>query len=69
LLLFQEFSFEVVVNPCKLNMGPNHLSILELGESGRAIDDQFPDADLFKVEAIPGYLSDIVVFISMGVFP
>jgi hypothetical protein len=47
LLLFQEFSFEVIVEPGKLNMGPNNLSTLELGESGRAIDDQFLDANLF----------------------
>jgi hypothetical protein len=52
LLLFKEFSFEVIVKPCKLNVGPDHFSRLESGESGDAIDDQLPDADLFKVEAI-----------------
>jgi hypothetical protein len=69
LLLFQEFSFEVIVNPGKLNVGPDHLSRLELGESGGVVDDQLPDAYIFKVEAIPDYLSDIALFLSMSVFP
>jgi hypothetical protein len=47
LLLFQEFYFEVIVKPGKLNVGPDHLSRLESGESGRLVDDQLPDADIF----------------------
>jgi hypothetical protein len=39
-LLFQEFSFEVIVKLGKLNVVPDHFSRLESGESGRAIDDQ-----------------------------
>jgi len=31
LLLFLEYDFEVIVNPRKLNVGPDHLSRLELG--------------------------------------
>jgi hypothetical protein len=45
------------------------MSVLESGESGGAIDDQFPDADLFRVEAIPEYLEDIAVFLSTGAYP
>lgn len=55
-LLFQEFSFEVVVNPDKLNVGPYHLYRLNLGESGGAVDDQLPDAYIFCIEATPDYL-------------
>jgi hypothetical protein len=44
-------------------MSPNHLSRLESGESGGAIDDQLPDADLFRVEAVLEYLEDIIVFL------
>lgn len=47
LLLFQDFSFEVTVKPRICNVGPYHLSKLESGESGGAVDDQLPDADLF----------------------
>jgi hypothetical protein len=56
LFLFQEFSFEVVVKPGKLNVGPDHLSRLETRESGGPIDDQLPNVDLFHIDAIPNYL-------------
>jgi hypothetical protein len=52
LLLFQEFSFEVVINTRRCNVGTDHLSRLDSRESGREIDDQLPDADLYWVEAI-----------------
>jgi hypothetical protein len=32
LLLFQEYDFEVIVNPGKLNVGPYHLSQILIGE-------------------------------------
>jgi hypothetical protein len=69
LLIFQEFSFEVIIKPGKLNVGPDHLSRLESGESGRALDDQLPDADMFHIEAIPDYLSDIAVFLMTNTTP
>jgi hypothetical protein len=69
LLLFQEFYFEVIVKPGKLNVAPDHLSRLESRESGGGVDDQLPDANIFKVEAILDYLSDIDLFLSIGVFP
>jgi hypothetical protein len=47
-------------------VGPDHLSILESRESSGAVDDQLPDADLFRVEATPEYLEDIAVFLSIG---
>jgi hypothetical protein len=53
LLLFQEFFFEVNIKLEKCNIGHNHMSILESGESGGVVDDQILDADLFQVEAIP----------------
>jgi hypothetical protein len=67
LLLFQEFSFEMIIEPGRCNVGPDHLSILELRESGEVVDDQFLDAVLFLVEAIPEYLKDIEVFLSTRV--
>jgi len=32
LLLFQEYYFEIIVKPGRLNAGPDHLSRLESGE-------------------------------------
>jgi hypothetical protein len=39
LLLFQEFSFEVIINPGRCNVGPDHLSRVDSGESGGVVDD------------------------------
>jgi hypothetical protein len=58
----------VIIKHGICNVGPDHLSRLESGESGGAIDDQLPDADLFWVEAIPEYLEDIAVLLSTRVF-
>jgi hypothetical protein len=69
LLFFQEFCFEVIIKPGKLNVGLNHLSILESRRSGIVVDDQLPYAYLFKVESIPNYLCNITLFLSMGVNP
>jgi hypothetical protein len=55
--------------PGRCNIRSNHLSRLELGESGGEFDDQLPDADLFQVEAIPEYLEDIALFLSTRAFP
>ena len=51
-LLFQEFEFEVIIRLGKENVGPNHLSKVKLGEDPTRIDDDLPDAYLFRVEAI-----------------
>jgi hypothetical protein len=69
LLLFQEFSFEFIIKSRRCNVGPDHLSKLERGESGGVVDDQLPNADLFRIEAIPEYLEDIAVFLSTGSCP
>jgi hypothetical protein len=42
LLLFQEYDFEVIVKPGKLNAGPDHLSHLLMGEDAGNLDDSFP---------------------------
>ena len=59
LLLFQEFEFEVVVRPGKLNVGHNHLSQIDIGEEQTGVDDDLPDAHLFRIEAVPAELEEI----------
>jgi hypothetical protein len=49
-------------------VGLDHLSRLESGESGRAVNDKLLDADLFRVESIPQYMEDIIVFLSTGAY-
>lgn len=69
LLLFQELTFEVIVKPGRLNVGPNHLSRLKNGENGGSLDDQLPDTDLFRVEDIPDYLDQIAIYLAIGQCP
>jgi hypothetical protein len=38
LLMFQEFYFEVIVKPGKLNVGPDHLSRITNGEEPRNLE-------------------------------
>ena len=43
LLLFQEFDFEVIVKPGKLNARPDHLSRIKNGEEPMNLEDKFLD--------------------------
>ena len=49
-LLFQEFDFEVIIKPGRLNVGPDHLSRIESGEEPTILEDHFPDAQLFVID-------------------
>jgi hypothetical protein len=66
LLLFQEFEFDVIIRPGKKNVRPDHLSRLETREDLTGIDDDLPDAHLFRVEAAPKDLEDISNFLEEG---
>jgi hypothetical protein len=39
ILLFQEYDFEIVVKPGRMNKGPDHLSRLEHGEEPTSLED------------------------------
>ena len=69
LLLFQEFEFEVVVRPGKLNVGPDHLSWIDTGEEPIGVEDDLPDAHLFWIEAVPAELEEIAQFLEDGQAP
>ena len=49
LLLFQEYDFEIIVKPGRLNAGPDHLSWLELGEEPISLEDCLPNMQLFSI--------------------
>ena len=53
----------------RINVGLDHLSRLENEENGGSLDEQLLDADLFRVEAIPDYLEQIVTYLSIGKCP
>jgi hypothetical protein len=69
LLLFQEYDFEVIVKPEKMNAGLDHLSWILIGEDAGNLEDSFPDAQLFVVEMVDDYFVEIVEFLHTGVAP
>ena len=52
ILLFQEFDFEVIVRPGRLNVGPYHLLRIESGEKPNNLEDNLPDARLFSIDVV-----------------
>ena len=62
-LLFQEFEFEVVVRPGKLNVKPDHLSRIDTGEKPTGVEDDLPDAHLFWIGAVQEELKEIAQFL------
>jgi hypothetical protein len=66
LLLFQEFDFEVIVKPGKLNAGPDHLSRVTNGEEPTDLEEKFSDAQLFSVHIVDEYFTYIIQYLSIG---
>ena len=66
LRLFQEFEFEVIVRLGKLNVGPNHLSRIDTGEEPTGVEDDLPDAHLFRIEAVQEELEETAQFLENG---
>ena len=60
LLLFQEYDFEIVVKPGRMNKGPGHLSRLEHGEEPTSLDDTLPDAQLLAIRKVDAHFTEIV---------
>jgi len=59
-LLFEEYDFEVVVKPGKLNVGLDHLLCIRSREDAGNLDDISLDAQLFAVKMVDNYFTDIV---------
>ena len=69
LLLFQEYDFETIVKPGRLNVGPDHLSRIDSREEPSNLDDNLPDAPLFSIQIADNYYADIIQFLTTGVAP
>ena len=63
-LLFQEYDFEVIVKPRRLNAGPDHLSQIKTGEEPTNLEEGFPDAHLFTVHVVDNQFVDIIHFLT-----
>jgi hypothetical protein len=69
LLLFQEFDFEVIVKPGKLNIGLDHLSRVTNGEEPTSLEGKFLDAQLFSVQIVDDHFTEIIQYLSTGTTP
>ena len=67
MLLFQEFEFEIVVKPGRLNASLDHLSCIENSEEPTNIDDGLPDVQLFHVDIVDDHYAPIIQFLATGV--
>jgi hypothetical protein len=69
LLLFQEFDFEVIVKPRKLNAGHDHLSRVTNKEEPTNLEDNFLDTWLLSVQIAHEYFADIIQYLRTGTAP
>ncbi|XP_073030715.1 uncharacterized protein [Primulina eburnea] len=71
ILLLQEFDFEVKDRKGCENQVADHLSRLELEEKEEegAIQETFPDEQLFEVNSVHPWFADIANFLSCGTLP
>jgi hypothetical protein len=69
ILLFQEYNFEIVVKPGRMNKGPDHLSRLEHGEEPTSLEDTLLDARLLVIRKVDDHFVEIVQFLSIGMAP
>jgi hypothetical protein len=67
--LFQEYDFEIIIKPGRINKGPNHLSRLEHDEEPTSLDDTLPDAQLLTIRNMYDHFIDIVQFLSTRMDP
>jgi hypothetical protein len=67
--LYQEYDFEIVVNPGRMNKGPDHLSRLDHGEEATSLDDTLPYAQLLAIGKFIDHFIEIVQFLSIGMTP
>ena len=69
LLLFQEYDFEIIVKPGRLNVGPDHLFRIELGEELSSLEDCLLDAQLFSIQIVDDHFQDIIQFLTTKTTP
>ena len=60
LFLFQEYDFEIIVEPRRLNAGPDHLSHIDRGEEPTNLDEGLPNAQMFTIKMVDAHFFDII---------
>jgi hypothetical protein len=69
IFLFQEYDFEIVVKPGRMNKCPDHLSRLEHSEESTSLEDTLSDEQLLTIRNIDDHFTEIVQFLSTGMAP
>lgn len=69
LLLLQEFTFTIVVRLGKSRVIVDQLSRIKSGESAEGVNEDFPDAHLFQIAALPPWYESIGEYLSTSTFP
>ena len=69
LLLFQEFDFEFIVRPGRLNVWPDHLSRIESSEEPNNLEDNMSGAQLFVVDVVDKEFDAIIHLLNTGYAP
>lgn len=62
LLMFQEYDFEVIIKPGRLNAGPDHLSQIQNGKEPKNLEEGLPDVQLYAVHIMNDHFEDIIHF-------
>ena len=67
-VILLEFDFTVAVKKGSTHKRADHVSRIANGEAPIGVDDDIPDATLFKVEIVPRWSESIVQFLSTASF-
>ena len=65
-MLPQEFDFAIVVRKGKQHYMVDHLSRIWIGEPPEGVNDELPDATLFKVDHCPEWYLGLVEYLMIG---
>jgi hypothetical protein len=69
LLLFQEYDFEIIGKPGRMNKSSDYLSRLEHGEEPTSLEDTLSDAQFISIRNIDDHFVVIVQFLSTRMVP
>ena len=65
-VILLEFDFEVAVKKGRMHQRADHLSRITSGEAPIGVDDDIPDATLFRVETAPRWSAKIIEVLTTG---
>jgi hypothetical protein len=68
-IVISRIFFELIVRPRKLNAGPKQLSRVTNGEEPMNLEDNFLDAQLFSVQIVDDYFTEIIQYLNTGTSP